>query len=84
VYVPGTGEPLLYALLFLYFGSHAPSAGELVDAPSFFSLLLFFFLIDFTADDAINGDQAKHTTSDQLLLALATLCKGEKVCEVRF
>jgi hypothetical protein len=84
VYVPGSGEPLLCALLFLCFGSHAPSVAELVDAPFFFSLLLFFFPIDLTADGAINGDQAKHTTSDQLLLALATLCKGEKVCEVRF
>jgi hypothetical protein len=29
-----------------------------VDAPSFFSLLLFFFPVDFIADGAINGDQA--------------------------
>jgi hypothetical protein len=48
-----------------------PSAAELVDTPSFFSLLLFFFPIDFTIDGAINGDQAKHATSSQLLLALA-------------
>jgi hypothetical protein len=44
---------------------------------------LFFFPIDFTADGTIIGDQAKHTTSDQLLLTLTTLFKGEKVCEVR-
>jgi hypothetical protein len=75
VYVPGAGEPLLCALLFLCFGSHALSAAELVDTPSFFSLLLFFFQIDFTADGAINGDQAKHITLDQLFLILATLFK---------
>jgi hypothetical protein len=83
LYVPDAGEALLCALLFLCFGSHAPSAAELVDALSF-SLLLFFFPIDITTDDAINEDQVKHTTLDQLLLVLATLCKGEKVCEVRF
>jgi hypothetical protein len=84
VYVPGAGSPPLCTLLFLCFGSHAPSAAEHVDTPSFFSLLLFFFPIDFTADGVINGDQAKQTTSDQLLLTLATLFKGEKVCEVGF
>jgi hypothetical protein len=84
MHVPGAGEPFLYALLFLYFGSHAPRAATLEEAPSFFLLLLFFFPIISTVDGAINGDQAKHTTSDQLLLTLAILCKGEKVYEVRF
>jgi hypothetical protein len=84
VHAPGACGLSLCVLFFLYLGSHAPSAAELVDAPSFFSLLLFFFPIDFTADGAINGDQAKHITSDQLLLALATLCKEEKVCKIRF
>jgi hypothetical protein len=84
VHVPGAGEPLLCTLLFLCFGSHAPGASTLQEAHSFFPLLLFFFPIISTVDGAINGDQAKHTTSDQLLLTLATLCKGEKVCEVRF
>jgi hypothetical protein len=80
VYVLGAGEPLL----FLCFGLHAPEAATLEEVSSFFPLLLFFFSIISTADGTINGDQAKHTTSDQLLLTLATLCKGEKVCEVRF
>jgi hypothetical protein len=49
----------LCVLLLLCLGSHVPGAVELVDAPSFFSLLLFFFFpIDFIADGAINGDQA--------------------------
>jgi hypothetical protein len=73
VYVLGTGEPLL----FLCFGLHAPEAATLEEASSFFPIIS-------TADGAINGDQAKHITSDQLFLTLATLCKGEKVCEVRF
>jgi hypothetical protein len=84
MYVPGVGEPLICALLFFCFGSHAPDAAALVDTPSFFSLLLFFFPIVSTVNGAINGDQVKGCTSDQLLLALATLCKGEKVCKVRF
>jgi hypothetical protein len=84
MHVPDAGEPFLCALLFLCFSSHAPGAATLEEAFSFFPLLLFFFPIISTADGAINGDQAKHTTSDQLLLTLATLCKGEKVCEVRF
>jgi hypothetical protein len=83
VYVPGAGEPLLCALLFLCFGSHAPGATTLEEASSFFPLLFFFFLIISTAAGAINGDQAKGNTSRQLLLALATLCKEEKVCKVR-
>jgi hypothetical protein len=84
VHAPGACGLSLCILLFLCLGSHALSAAELVDVPSFFSLLLFFFPIDFTADGAIIGDQAKHITSDQLLLTLTTLFKGEKVCEVRF
>jgi hypothetical protein len=84
VYVLGAGEPLLCALLFLCFGLHAPGAATLEETSSFFPLLLFFFLIISTADGAINEDQAKYTSSDQLLLTLATLCKGEKICEVRF
>jgi hypothetical protein len=84
MHVPGAGGLSLCILFLLCLGSHAPSAVELEDTPSFFSLLLFFLPIDLTVDGAINGDQAKHTTSDQLLLTLATLCKGEKVCEVRF
>jgi hypothetical protein len=84
MHVPGAGEPLLCALLFLCFGSHAPGETTLEEASSFFHLFLFFFPIISTADGDINGDRAKHTTLDQLLLTLATLCKGEKVCEVRF
>jgi hypothetical protein len=80
VYVLGAGEPLI----FLCFGSHAPDAAALVNTPSFFSLLLLFFSIVSTVNGAINGDQAKGCTLDQLLLALATLCKDEKVCKVRF
>jgi hypothetical protein len=83
VHAPGACGLSLCILFFLCLGSHALSAAELVDVPSF-SLLLFFFPIDFTADGAIIGDQAKHITSDQLLLTLTTLFKGEKVCEVRF
>jgi hypothetical protein len=82
VHVPGAGEPLLCALLFLCFGSHAPRAITLEEAHSFFPLLLFFFPIISTVDGAINEDQEKYTTLDQLLLTLATLCKGEKVCKV--
>jgi DNA-directed RNA polymerase subunit E'/Rpb7 len=36
---------------------------HLVDAPSLFSLLLFFFLMAEVVDGAINGDQAKGCTS---------------------
>jgi hypothetical protein len=71
MHVPGAVE----LLLFLCFGSHAPGAATLEEASSFFPLLLFFFPITSTADGVINGDQAKHTTSDQLLLTLTTLCK---------
>jgi hypothetical protein len=82
MHVPGAGEPLLCAILFLCFGSHAPRAATLEEAHSFFPLLLFFFPIISTVDGAINEDQEKYTTLDQLLLTLATLCKGEKVCKV--
>jgi hypothetical protein len=64
MHVPGAGEPLLCALLFLCFGSHTPGAATLEEALSFFPLLLFFFPIISTVNGAINGDQAKHTTSD--------------------
>jgi hypothetical protein len=84
VYVLGADEPLLCAILFLCLGLHAPGAATLEEASSFFPLLLFFFPIISTVDGVINGDQANHTTSYQLLLTQATLCKGEKVCEVRF
>jgi hypothetical protein len=43
---------------------------------------LFFFPMAEVVNGAINGDQAKGCTSDQLLFVLAVLCKGEKVCKV--
>jgi hypothetical protein len=52
---------------FLYFGAWTPGATTLEDAPSLFSLLLFFFLINLATDDAINGDRVKLNTSRQLL-----------------
>jgi hypothetical protein len=83
VYVPGAGEPLLCALLFLCFGSHAPGAATLEEAFSFFPLILFFFPIISTAVGAINGDRARGRAPSQLLLALVISCKGEEGCKLR-
>jgi hypothetical protein len=76
---PGACELSLYTLLLLCFGSHAPGPDMLVKAPSFFSLSIFFLLLDLTADGAINRDRVKHIISSQLLLALAISCKGERL-----
>jgi hypothetical protein len=78
VHVPGAFELPLCTLLFLYFGSHASGTSMLEEAPSLFSLLLFFFPMTKVVDGAINGDQVKGCTLSQLLLALAALCKEEE------
>jgi hypothetical protein len=78
VHAPGAFELPLCTILFLCFGSHASGTGMLEEAPSLFSLLLFFFPMTEVVDGAINGDQVKGCTSSQLLLALAALCKEEE------
>jgi hypothetical protein len=68
---------------FLWFGLHTPDAAALEEASSLLSLSLFFLLLDLTADGAINGDRVKHTILSQLVLALATSCKGEMLWRKR-
>jgi hypothetical protein len=79
VYAHGACELSLCTLLFLCFDLHAPGAAALEEASSLLSLSLFFILLDLTADGAINGDRVKHIILSQLLLSLATSCKGERM-----